>query len=901
MKTKTAQNPPKNSPDTKWHKQTSLQEYLAFLEKVFTPFIVFFDLLGQLSEDFIEANIRTYKRLLQAVLYLFRLIGSAFYKIGRMTIKLPHLTLSAPAFLVKLLNLIGRLTIKTAKGLILGFFFLKNIPFHLKTALTTQIHIPIKVKIPLPSLKIRSKTKPVARIAGQACKTGYRTGKFIASLPYCLIAFKRHPLRLAFALSSLALAGLFYFKFVKDLPNPYLLATSQPSATTRIYDRNGELLFKIYNDENRTLLTLEEVPLHVRQATIAIEDKNFYSHKGLSLRGVIRAARHDILLREGKTIKSLQGGSTITQQLVKNALLTPERTIDRKIKEFLLTTAVEFLFDKDEILNMYLNQVAYGGTAYGIEEAAQKFFAKPAKHLNLAEAALLAGLPASPTTYCPFGQNKQLAKVRQRQVLSRMVQDGYITREQALEAEKETLAFAPQAINIKAPHFVMYVKDELARRYGQATVEKGGLHVYTTLDLPTQKLAQEAVAKNISNIKDRYNARNGAALITKPKTGEVLAMVGSVDFFDQDEDGNVNLTTSLRQPGSSIKLVNYSYALENAGYTPSSIVQDAPVSYSNPWETYTPVNYDGKFRGPVTVKQALAMSLNIPAVKVLNSYGVDKMVEQGEKMGITTWTQPDKYGLSLTLGAAEVKMTDMAVVFGSIANMGSKKPLFAVKKIVDSKGKVIQDIEQPKKFWSALAKKAYANDPDPTEDGEPVVSPFTAWQLIDILSDNAARAPEFGSRSPLLIPDRQVAVKTGTSNDFRDNWTIGFSPDYLVATWVGNNDNEPMNKIASGITGAAPMWHEIMAELTENKPDSQFPMPEGLIEVEVCAQNGLLPCKGCPKTKKAWFVPGTEPKKKCSFKPKLKPEECRAKKKQMEEAGLPSEEIVAALTNCPLE
>lgn len=706
-----------------------------------------------------------------------------------------------------------------------------------------------------------------------------------------------HPLRTTFYLTLFFSAAVFYAAFINGLPNPYQLAFKYPNASTRIYDRHGKLLYKIYRHENRTLLALEEIPDHVIKATISIEDQNFYQHRGISIRGILRAIRHDFFIRQNKEVPSLQGGSTITQQLVKNALLTPERTFNRKIKELFLSAAVELIFGKDEILNMYLNQVAYGGTAYGIEEAAQTYFGKSAKHINLAEAALLAGLPASPTTYSPFGANPKLARRRQTQVLNRMVVDGHISNEKAAQAKKEILTFSPQAIAMKAPHFVMYVKDELSRRYGQQVVEKGGLQVYTTLDLEVQEMAETAVRQNISAVEKQFNLHNGSALITRPKTGEILAMVGSVDFWDFKNDGNVNLTTAQRQPGSSIKLVNYSYALEHADYTPSSILMDTPVAYSNPWETYAPVNYDHKFKGPVSLKTALAESRNVPAVKVLNSYGVDKMIEQGKKMGITTWTEPERYGLSITLGAVEVKMTDMAVVFGSIANMGMKKELTSVKKIIDSQGKVIQDIDKPRSLWAEMAKQAYAADKDEIEGGKPVVSPFTAWQLIDILSDNEARAPEFGRRSPLLIPDRQVAVKTGTSNDFRDNWTIGFSPDYLVATWVGNNDNQPMRKIASGITGAAPIWHEIMETMTKEKEESIFPVPEGMIEVEVCAVNGLLPCRGCPKLKKSWFIPGTEPKQKCYFP---SPEECQAKKKKMEEEGKSAEEIVKALRGCPL-
>jgi len=709
--------------------------------------------------------------------------------------------------------------------------------------------------------------------------------------------FKYHPLQFSFHFAFFSFALIFYFAFLKFLPSPYDLTRKPPAASTKIYDRNGSLLYKVYKDENRTILSLKDIPEHVIQATIATEDKNFYDHQGLSTAGIIRAVKYDFFSRQNKGEKDIQGGSTITQQLVKNSLLTPERTYERKLKELFLAPMAELLFSKDEILEMYFNQVSYGGTAYGIEEASQMYFGKSVRQINLAEATLLAALPPAPTLRCPYSSPK-LAKKYQQEVLKRMVDEEYITQKEADKTKKEVLAFAPRSIIMKAPHFVEYVKSELISRYGQQVIEKGGLHVYTTLDMGIQQMAEEAVVSNINSIKKKYNARNGSALITKPETGEILAMVGSVNFWDNENDGNVNITTSLRQPGSSIKVVNYAYAMEHAGYTPSSILLDTPVSYSNPWETYTPVNYDGKFKGRVTLKTALAESRNIPAVKVLNTYGVDKMIEQGQKMGIASWTEPEKYGLSITLGAAEVKMTEMGVVFGSIANMGTKVPLTPIKRIANSRAKVLFDLDQPPSKWADFVQKAYADDLNEIENGEPVISAQTAWQLIDILSDNAARAPEFGSRSPLLIPDRHVFVKTGTSNDFRDNWTDGCSPDYCAFTWVGNNDNDPMFKISSGITGAAPMWHDIMASLTENMPDSNFPVPEGMIEVEVCATNGLLPCPRCPKKKKAWFVPGTEPKKACYFPT---PEECQAKKATMESEGKSPEEIVAALSNCPLE
>jgi penicillin-binding protein 1C len=730
----------------------------------------------------------------------------------------------------------------------------------------------------------------------------------LKSLAYLGYKTRLHPLRTSFYLTVFFLAAGFYFAFLNNLPNPYVLGFEQANASTKIYDRQGRLLYTISGGKDgsikRTFISLADVPLHVKQATLAIEDQNFYTHKGISLRGIARAIKYDFFVRQDKDNPiDLHGGSTITQQLVKNAMLTPEKTIKRKLQELLLASAVEMIYSKDEILEMYFNQVAYGGMAYGIEAAAEKYFGKQAQDLNLAEAALLAGLPQAPSRWSPHGAYPQAAKIRQTQVLNRMVDDQYISPQQSQEAKTEVLAFAPRVDQIKAPHFVLYVKDYLAQRFGQAVLEKGGLHVYTTLDLDIQEMAEQAVKDNIRPIERQYNLHNGAALVTKPKTGEILAMVGSVDFWDLKNDGNVNLTTALRQPGSSVKPITYSYALEHAGFTPSTILVDQPKTYCDEWKNcYSPVNYDGKFKGPVTLKKALAESRNLTAVEVLNKIGVDKLVEQAHKMGIKTWNTPEKYGLSLTLGAAEVRMMDMAVVFGTIANMGQKKELNPIKKIVDSRGQVIQDIDQPPKLWAEVAKKAYAADPNAVEGGEPAMSTFTSWQIIDILSDNYARAGEFGLNTPLRIKinneDRKVFVKTGTSNEFKDNWTDGCSPDYCVLAWVGNNNGEPMYRVASGITGAAPIWNQVMTGVLQNTEAKEFPMPEGMIEVEVCAANGLLPCSGCPQTKKAFFVPGTEPTKKCYFP---SPAECQAKKAQMEAEGKSAEEIVKALQGCPLE
>ena len=599
------------------------------------------------------------------------------------------------------------------------------------------------------------------------------------------------------------------------------------------------------------MISLSEVPQHFKQATLAIEDSRFYHHQGISWSGIIRSLSQIVFKQQ------LQGGSTITQQLVKNALLTPERTVTRKLKELILTIETEILFSKDEIFAMYLNQVSYGGTAYGAEEAAQTYFGKSIKAVNLAEAALLAGLPASPTTYSPFGSNPYLSIYRQHQVLNRMVEEKFIAPQEAALAKQQKIKLAPQYANIKAPHFVMYIKNLLAQEFGETTVEQGGLTVITSLDLDLQDKVQTIVTEEINQLFP-LQITNGAALVTNPQSGEILAMVGSRDYFDVDRDGQVNLTTARRQPGSAIKPVNYAYALEH-GYTAVSIIQDTPVTYDIPGsKPYSPVNYDNTWHGPVTLRTALANSYNVPAVKVLASYGVEQMIIQGKKMGITTWTQPERYGLSLTLGGAEVTMTDMAVVFGILANQGQKVSLHPILKVIDANNKVLSEFNF---------------------NPETVIQPSTAFILTDILSDPIARIPAFGSRSYLNIPQSQVAVKTGTTNDKRDNWTLGYTPGFLTAVWVGNNDNTPMSQVASGITGASPIWNKIMTLLLQNQPAQPFTPPANVVKVNICTLTGQLSCEGCP-AKAEYFVSGTEPKQHCSPEQIKALQEEKAKKDQ---------------------
>lgn len=621
--------------------------------------------------------------------------------------------------------------------------------------------------------------------------------------------------------------------FTRDLPSPKELEYRQVPQTTKIYDRNGQLLFNIYTDQNRTLVPLSGIPANLKNATIAIEDKDFYKHRGFDIYGIARALRKTVF--EG----DVQGGSTITQQLVKSVFLTPERTITRKVKELYLAFRVEMAFPKDRILEIYLNQVPYGGTAWGVAAAAEQYFGKKIGDLSLAESALLAGLPAAPSYYSPFGQDPNRAKLRQLSVLKRMVEDGYISAEEAQEAASEDLKFKSAATDIRAPHFVMYVREYLAEKYGEAAAG-GGLKVTTSLDLTVQEISQKQVSDNVEQLAG-LRVKNGAAVVTKPKTGEILAMVGSRDFFDTSIDGNVNVTVAARQPGSAIKPINYAAALERHLITPATVIMDVPTTFASVPKPYKPVNYDGKFHGAVQVRFALANSYNIPAVKVLALNGVSEMVKLARQMGISTFEDESRYGLSLTLGGGEVKMTEMARAFGVFANEGEMVDLVPVLKVEDSQGKILEEAK-PKA-------------------GKKVLSRETAFLISSILSDNGARSAAFGTSSYLSIPGKTVAAKTGTTDDKRDNWTIGYTPTYLVASWVGNNDNTPMHpSLTSGVTGAAPIWSGIMKNLLKDKVNEAFKVPSGVRGMEICTITGGAKNEGCPG-RFEYFIAGTEPKK----------------------------------------
>jgi 1A family penicillin-binding protein len=635
----------------------------------------------------------------------------------------------------------------------------------------------------------------------------------------------------------------FWYFILRDLPLPTKLSSTSTPQSTQIFDRNGKLLYNIYDKKNQTFISIKDIPKYMQEATIAIEDKDFYNHGAIDLRGIARAFISTVFHRQ------IQGGSTLTQQLVKNSLLTQEQTIPRKIKEIILAFATELIYSKNQVLEMYLNQSPYGGPAYGVEAASQTYFGKHAKNLDLAESALLASLPQSPTEYSPFGAHPELAKQRQIEILKAMQDQGYITTQQEEKAEKESLKYKRISNNIEAPHFVLYIKDLLIKKYGDKVVEEGGLKVITSLDLDVQNFAQKAVSDEVDALPKYYHVSNGAALVTDPATGEILAMVGSKDYFNSEIDGNVNLATALRQPGSSIKPINYAVGLINK-YGASTAFIDQPICFPNQGgKDYCPQNYDGKWHGLVQMRYALGNSLNIPAVKMLKVNGIDAMVATASAMGITTFTHPENYGLSLTLGGAEVKMVDMAEAFGVFANQGYRINLEPILKITDKSGKVLEKYTPP---TSPIF-------------GQKVIPEGVAFIISNILADNGARLLEFGDNSQLKIPGQNVSVKTGTTNDYKDNWTIGYTPSYLVAAWVGNDDNTAMSGLVSGITGAAPIWNDIMSHVLKGKTPEPILQPPSVIQKNVCSDTGLLPPPpgsgpSCP-TRLEYFVKGSEPTK----------------------------------------
>ena len=673
-----------------------------------------------------------------------------------------------------------------------------------------RIKIPrIKFKLPKRRIKEITKTKRSKEIKISK-KNNFR--------------FKKRYWLWMILLGIVIVGIIFYFLIIKDLPNINLIY-NPPKLSTTITDRNGIVLYKFYDDENRTWVPLEKIPQDLIKATIAIEDKNFYNHHGLSIKGLITAIKYNFQ-KDGED--KPRGGSTLTQQLIKNVFLSNEKTLTRKIKEAVLTLILEQKLTKDEILERYLNQVSYGGEAYGAQEAAQKYFGKDVTELSTIEAAYLAGLPAAPSSYSPYGNNPELGLIRAKHVIEEMVSIKYLSSVQAENCLNEKIIIKSNSKNIKAPHFVFYIKNILEKKYGYINLEKRGLVIKTSLDIKTQETVQKIVNDELKNI-NKLNITNGAALIIDVKSGDILAMIGSKDYNAKDIDGKFNVTTALRQPGSSIKPINYLLALKK-GFSLASRIEDSPITYQvKGQKPYTPQNYNGKYMGTVTLRTALASSLNIPSVKLLEKNGVNNMIDLAESMGINSWEDRNRFGLSLALGSGEVKMTELSQAYSIFANLGEKVEINPILEIDNY-----------------LGEKIYQKE----VESKKVVEPEYAFMINDALSDNQARSPIFGTNSKLVIKNKTVAVKTGTTNNLKDNWCIGWTPSVLVATWVGNNNGEPMSWVASGVTGATPIWNTIMTKMLENKDNEPWQIPESLVKKSVCG-------------KEEWIVNGSSVKINC--------------------------------------
>lgn len=615
---------------------------------------------------------------------------------------------------------------------------------------------------------------------------------------------------------------LLFAWFAKDLPTPGKIRNFQMASSTQLFDRNGKPIFALHGDVKRTIIEQKDIPDNIKKATLTAEDRNFYKHGPIDYRGIARAIWYNITGRTGY----ISGGSTITQQYVKNALLNPKKTFTRKIKELILSIELEVMYSKDEILTMYLNEIPYGSNAYGVEAASETYFNKHAKDLTLAESATLAALPQRPTYYSPYGTHPDKRTARVNYILDSMADQGYISRDDAQKAKEEAknIAFAEPHEYIVAPHFVQYVKEQLVEEYGEQMIEEGGLKVTTTMDLDKQVMAEDAVKNAFENRFDNINASNAAQVSIDPRTGQIITMVGSADYFNNDIDGQVNVADSLRQPGSSFKPIVYATAFKGK-YNPAYTLWDVTTDFGN----YTPKNYDGSTHGPVSMRDALANSLNIPAVKTLELAGVDNSLRTAHDMGITSLNDPKRYGLSLVLGGGEVKLIDLTTAYGVFANEGKLAPTTSILKVLDGKNKTLQEFKDG-------------------EGEKEVLDPQIAYEMSSILSDNDARSMTFGRNSALYFPDRTVAAKTGTTSEYRDAWTVGYTPSLVTGVWVGNNDNTPMSAGAAGAMAAAPIFHQYMKNALDGTPNEEFNKPKGIQDVTVDRLSNKLPTSNSPDT-----------------------------------------------------
>lgn len=588
----------------------------------------------------------------------------------------------------------------------------------------------------------------------------------------------------------------------RDLPNPDQLIDREIAQTTTIYDKSGEhVLYELHGDEKRTLMDLDDIPNHVKQSTIAIEDRNFYRHRGFSVWAIMRTLATNLLRGQRA------GGSTLTQQFVKNAILSPEKKYSRKIKELVLAQRIESRFSKDEILQMYLNEIPYGSNAYGVAAASQKYFNKNIVDINIAEAAILAALPQAPSFYSPYGPNKDILLGRKDYILKIMHEQGYITEQEKNAAQSYDIEFAKPETNIEAPHFVMYVRSLLAETYGEKTIEQGGLKIYTTIDWDLQKKAESIVKEKINEYGEQHQATNASLVSIDPKTGQILAMVGSYDFFNSDIDGQVNIALSNRQPGSSLKPLIYASLFE-LGYTPNTILYDVETNFStNPNQSYIPRNYDNQERGPVDIKTSLASSFNIPAVKAIYLADIERVLDLAENMQYSTFKDRSRFGLALVLGGGEVKLLEHVNAYSAFAREGILNEHASILRVEDRNGDMLEEYQS--KENKVLTKQS-------------------ARKINSILKNDQARAITFGLNSLLNFSDREVAVKTGTTNDFRDAWAVGYTPSIVTGVWVGNSNNDEMARGAGGSTVAGPIWKDFMTYALKDHPKETFNNPENI-------------------------------------------------------------------------
>jgi 1A family penicillin-binding protein len=659
---------------------------------------------------------------------------------------------------------------------------------------------------------------------------------------------------LLFCLLLAAAVGV-YAWLLADLPSADDLQGHASASSSKIYDRYARLLFEMLPPETgrHSPVSLSEMPLALRQAIIATEDASFYRNQGVEPWAIVRALW--INLRGGEV---LSGGSTITQQLARNLLLDAEerseRTLTRKLRESILAWRLARHYSKDQILELYLNETYFGNMAYGVEAATQAYFDKHVRDLDLAESAMLAGLPQAPALYNPL-ENLKAAQERQSVVLGLMVGQGFITAEESRLARAEKLYYASAAFPIRAPHFVMYVRAQLEQELGLERLEQGGLRIYTTLDLDLNETARDLVRYRLERLAEcnarrancppgGNNVRNAAVIALDPHTGEILAMLGSPDYFSARIDGAVNGTTALRQPGSSIKPLTYAAAFATGQLTPATMMLDLRTSFvTREGASYVPLNYDLRFHGPVRLREALASSYNLIAVKVLDTIGVDTMTGLARRLGITTLDAPDRFGLAVTLGGGEVRLLELTTAFAALDNSGRALRPVAILRVEDDQGHTL---------LSAPTQR----------EGTQVLDPRVAFMITDVLADNEARIPSFGEVSVLNL-SRPAAVKTGTTTDFRDNWTVGYTPDLVVGVWVGNADNKPMRE-TSGVTGAAPIWRDVLEAALKGRPVQEFVRPGGLVEAQVCSLSGQLAGPDCPHRVTELFLEGTEPTVSCT-------------------------------------